>query len=374
MSTNRKVEIAGGGFAGLVAAIIFRKQNWDVTLHEKSDALRSLGAGIVLWENGLRVLEQCDVLDEVLADSVTPPFYETRIHDLVVSKENFGGARWRTMARATLHGALAGRARDLGVEIFTNSEVVSASPDGSVRLASGDIREADLIVGADGVGSNVRESIGFEYERTFSRDGIARVLVERDRELTGPDWDNVIDMWQFAPRVMRILYVPCSDRYLYLGLMAPEEDEEASRVPIALDAWTEMFPRLTPALKRIAAMKQVRRDRYQTNELKDWTRGRVALIGDAAHAMCPALAQGAGTAMINAYTLARMADAAEDIPAFLPQWEAHVRGVTDRCQSRSAYFAATRAMSRGYQFNAEMLETANTDPVVLAARFAASNR
>lgn len=368
MSTAKAkhVEIAGGGFAGLVAAITFRKNGWSVTLHEKSDALRPLGAGIFLWENGLKILEQCGVLDEVLADSVTPPFYETRIHDLIASKEAFGGARWRTMMRSTLHGALAGEAERLGVEVIVNSEVVSADADGSLKLANGEVRTADLIVGADGVGSKVRDSLGFQYKRTFSRDGIARVLVERDPELMGGEWDNVIDMWHFAPRVMRILYVPCNERYLYLGLMAPMEDEEASRTPIVLDAWAETFPRLLPALKRIAKMENVRRDQYQTNELDSWTQGKVALVGDAAHAMCPALAQGAGTGMVNAYTLAAMVSQADDIAGFLPKWEAHVRGVTDRCQSRSAYYAATRAMSRGYQFTAEILETANTDPVSLA--------
>jgi 2-methyl-3-hydroxypyridine 5-carboxylic acid dioxygenase len=363
---TRHVEIAGGGFAGLVAAITFRRLGWSVTLHEKSDELRPVGAGIFLWENGLRILEQCGILDEVLADSVTPPFYETRIHDLVASKEMFGGARWRTMARKTLHGALAKKAAELGAEILTNSEVVSASSEGSVTLASGKVRYADLVVGADGVGSQVRDSLGFEFERTFSRDGIARVLVERDRELTGPEWDNVIDMWHFAPRVMRILYVPCNERYLYLGLMAPVEDEEASRIPLALEAWAETFPRLLPALTRVANMPYVRRDQYQTNILKEWTRGRVALIGDSAHAMCPALAQGAGTSMVNAYTLAHLVDKADDIAAILPKWEAHVRGITDRCQSRSAHYAATRAMARGYQFTAEVMETANTNPVALA--------
>lgn len=367
MSVDRRhVEIAGAGFAGLVAAITFRKLGWSVTLHEKSDELRPVGAGIFLWENGLRILEQCDVLEEVLADSVTPPFYETRVHDLVASKEMFGGARWRTMARKTLHGALAKKTLELGVDIRTNSNVVSAQIDGSLTLSSGEVRKADLVVGADGVGSCVRDSLGFEYERTFSRDGIARVLVERDRELTGPQWDNVIDMWHFAPRVMRILYVPCNERYLYLGLMAPMEDEEASRVPIVLDAWAETFPQLLPALKRVAAMEYVRRDQYQTNELKEWTRGKVALVGDSAHAMCPALAQGAGTSMVNAYTLAHFADRASDIAEVLPKWATHVRGITDRCQSRSAHFAATRSMARGYQFTAEVMETANTDPVKLA--------
>lgn len=360
-------EIAGGGFAGLVAATALAQEGWSVTLHEQGEELRPVGAGIFLWENGLRVLEQVGAYDEVMAGSVTPPFYETRVHDTTASKENFAGRRWRTMTRALLHGALVKTAVRHGVEIKTNSEVVAADPAGAVTLATGETRAADLVVGADGVGSKVRDSVGIDYTKTVSRDGISRVLIPRDPEHKGGVWDNVIDMWNFAPRVIRVLYVPCNDDYLYLGLMAPNEDVDAARTPIDLELWTSCFPHLAPALRRVAELENPRRDTYQTNVLDRWTEGRVALVGDSAHAMCPALAQGAGSAMVNAYAMARILGSGfASVPEALVAWEQQVRGVTDRCQARSATFAETRAMSRGYQFTYEVMETANTDPVELA--------
>lgn len=366
--TRKHAEIAGGGFAGLTAAIALRQSGWSVTLHERADELRPVGAGIFLWENGLRVLEQLGAYDEVIADSVTPPFYETRVHNTTVSKENFGGRRWRTMARARLHGALVNQALQHGVEIHTNSEAVAARPEGALVLATGEERQADLVLGADGVGSKVRDSIGFAMERTQSRDGISRVLVPRDPEHKGGEWDNVIDMWNFAPRVIRILYVPCNDDYLYLGLMAPNEDVEAARTPIDLGVWIDSFPHLAPALRRVAQLENPRRDTYQTNVLEKWTEGKVALLGDAAHAMCPALAQGAGTGMMNSFALGRiMGESTLPVAETLQAWERHVRPVTDRCQSRSERFQATRSMSRGYQFDYDVMETANTDPLDLAA-------
>src|SRR5690606_11284820 len=105
---------------------------------------------------------------------------------------------------------------------------------------------------------------------------------------------------------------------------------------------------------------------YETTFLKNWTAGRVALVGDSAHAMCPALAQGAGCAMANAYTVAVAATDAgtDELPNALEEWESLERPYTDRCQRRSADYAANRGMSAGNQFTdvPENLETAKYDP------------
>lgn len=360
---TRHAEVAGAGFAGLTAATALAQRGWSVTLHEKSPELRPLGAGIVLWNNSLRVLEALGAYDSLESRSMVSPFYETRIHNETVSKENFDGLPWRSMTRKALHEVLVEAAAKAGVEFKVDSEVVSADPAGSLTLASGEVRAADLIVGADGVLSKVRDSIGFEQTRTKSRDGITRLIVPRNKDLLGPgEWDNVIDFWNFEPRVLRVLYVPCNDDELYIALMSPVDDKEGSAVPINLDVWVQNFPHLEPILTP-AAKIHGRYDGYQTNVLENWTNGAVALVGDSAHAMCPALAQGAGCAMGNAYTLAVAAtESTSDLAGDLVAWEAAERGITDRCQSRSAYFAETRSMSKGNQFTPEMLETAAYDP------------
>lgn len=360
---SRHAEVSGAGFAGLVAATALRQRGWSVTLHERGPELRALGAGILLWKNSLQVLKAIGALDDVMSQSMTPPFYETRMNNEVVSKEDFGGLPWRTMTRSALHEALVGAAMKSGVEIKVNSYVTSADPEGSLTLESGEIRRADLVVGADGVHSKVRDSIGFKQDRTESRDGITRLIVPRNRELLGPgDWDNVIDFWNLEPRVLRVLYIPCTKDHLYLALMSPKDDKEGSAVPINFGVWAENFPHLRPVLEP-AAKIHGRYDGYITNVLDNWTKGSVALIGDSAHAMCPALAQGAGTAMQNAYTLAVAATASTgSMSDSLVAWESSERGITDRCQERSAYFAATRSMANGNQFTPTMLETAFYDP------------
>jgi 2-methyl-3-hydroxypyridine 5-carboxylic acid dioxygenase len=356
-------EIAGAGFAGLTAAVALRQRGWSVRLHEKGPELRAFGAGIYLWHNGLRVLEGLGVLEDVLNGSHTPPTYQTWLHNKSVSRETFNGLPWRIMTRQHLHQALANKARAEGVEILVNSEVVAADPSGKVTLASGEVRDADLVVGTDGVGSKVRDSIGFKQDRWVSVDGLIRLIVPRKKkELGHGEWDNTIDMWNFWPRVQRILYSPCNERELYLGLMAPAADERGSRVPIDLEYWLEMFPFLEPVLVEAAKLQSARYDRYETTKLDEWTRGKVALVGDAAHAMCPALAQGAGCAMVNAYSLAMELEEIPNVEEGLQSWEKRVRPITDRCQEISGEYAANRSLSKGNQFTARALEAARYDP------------
>jgi 2-methyl-3-hydroxypyridine 5-carboxylic acid dioxygenase len=359
----RHAEVAGGGFAGLATAVALRQRGWTVRVHEKASELRAFGAGIYLWHNGLRALESIGALDEVVANSTRPPIYETRVQNRTVSREKLPGMLFRVMTRQHLHGAILAAARPAGVDIVVDSEVVSADPAGSVTLASGQVLRADLVVGADGVASAVRDSIGFAQDRQTSRDGITRLLVPRLKDQLGPgEWDNVIDFWNFEPRVLRVLYSPCNEADLYLALMAPSADPEGSQAPISLALWAGIFPHLTPVLAA-AAQIHGRYDRYQTTVVERWVRGKVALVGDAAHAMCPALAQGAGCAMVNGLRLAMTLEGSSEVAAGLEAWEAEMRPLTDRCQARSANYAATRGMSKGNQFTPEVLETARYDPI-----------
>ncbi len=364
MVVERRAEIAGGGFAGLTAAIALSQRGWRVRLHEKGPELRAFGAGIVLWHNGLRVLEGIGALEDVLDGSMTPPVYETRLHNATVSRETFSGMPWRVMTRQHLHNMLVKHARAEGVDIRVDSEVVSATPSGSLTLASGEVLTADLIVGADGVGSKVRDSIGFELDREISRDGLIRLIVPRKRrELGCGEWDNMIDMWNFWPRVQRILYAPCNENDLYLGLMAPASDPDGSRVPIKLETWIEMFPFLEPMLIEAAKIPAPRYDRYETTYLKSWVRGKVALIGDAVHAMCPSLAQGAGCAMVNALSLAVELEDFPEVQEGIACWEKRMRPLTDRCQALAKVLTANRALSKGNQQTREAFEAARYDPL-----------
>src|SRR5581483_8411377 len=120
----RRAEIVGGGFAGLAAACALAQRGWRVRLHERADRLRTTGAGIYIYENGLRVLEALGALQEAIA---TAPLVNTRevrdgsnrllaVHRWDPSKRVF------SIVRQQVINALAAAAQRHGAEIVTSSE------------------------------------------------------------------------------------------------------------------------------------------------------------------------------------------------------------------------------------------------------------
>lgn len=344
---KRHVEIAGAGFAGLTTAIAFRQRGWTARVHEVSPELRDFGAGIFIWENGLRVLRALGAYDDVVSGAHEAPGYEGRNErDERISYESFGlhrGTRMLTMTRQHLYSAMLRAAERVGVEFVTSSEVVAARPEGELITADGRSWRADLVVGADGVRSKVRPSLGLEPTRIKYGFGIIRLLVPRgERDLTTTDPDNVINFW--TPD-LRILYVPCNRDELYLAMAARQTDSAGITIPVRKKYWAEAFPHLAHIIDRIGDTG--RYDTYETSRLEAWSVGRAVLVGDSAHAMPPTLGQGAGCAMMNGLSLAAVVADAPDIVAALRAWEAQERPLTDHTQDVSSRYAATRAGSEG---------------------------
>jgi 2-methyl-3-hydroxypyridine 5-carboxylic acid dioxygenase len=113
--------------------------------------------------------------------------------------------------------------------------------------------------------------------------------------------------------------------------------------------WASVFPMLTPAIKSVGS--RGRYDVYETSSLEAWSVGHVAILGDAAHAMPPTLAQGACLAMMNALSLAEFVSTGSDLISDLKSWEARERALTDHTQARSAELARTRALGSGMQWD-----------------------
>jgi len=329
---QRSVEIVGGGFAGLTAAAALAQRGWRVRLHERAERLRTAGAGINVYENGLRVLEALGAAEDTIRDGARALVRETRDqHDRLLSLH-----RWEVrvfgVLRQRMIDALAAAARRAGAEIVTASEGISASPEGELRLGDGSQCRADLIVAADGVNSAIRDGLGLLAQRRYLRDGCIRVLIPTRSAQEGHD-TRTIEYWSGN---RRLLYNPCSSEQLYLALSMPHDDEPARALPVDRALWTRSFPHLAPLIARIGG--EARYDRFEYIRLEHWSSGRVAVIGDAAHALPPNIGQGAGCAMMNALSLAVFLDRYPQTEKALEAWERAERPLTDHSQRISRLY------------------------------------
>src|SRR5688572_18902300 len=273
--TKRHAEIVGAGFAGLTAACALAQRGWSVRVHERADALRTTGAGIYIYENGLRVLEAVGAYEAAVKGA---PFAHTReVRDeanRVISVHRWDGSRVYSIVRQTVINALAAAARRAGAEIVTNSAGAAASPDGTLTLADGRTQKADLVIAADGSNSRLRDGLGLLAKRKYLVDGCTRLLINKTPEERGKEGEEhgatTIEYWSGSRRV---LYTPCSETEVYIALTMLDSDEVAKATPVRKDAWTGWFPHLAPLIARLG--EGGRYDRFDLIKLRRWSAGRV---------------------------------------------------------------------------------------------------
>jgi 2-polyprenyl-6-methoxyphenol hydroxylase-like FAD-dependent oxidoreductase len=326
MTGKRHAEIAGAGIAGLTAACVLARRGWSVRVHERSPALRELGAGIYLKENSLRVLSEIGVFDHISRVGIRLSEGQIRDErDRILVRRLLDRERAYTTLRGDLHCALAEAAEGFGVEILTNSGVDRADPAGCLYLESGRKLKADLIIGADGHRSRVRDSVGLTERVEVLRDGATRLLIPRtetDGEgLSRENWSSDC----------RLGVVPCSARDTYVFLITPEANVAATALPVDKGFWKRRFPHLADVVDRISD-EGGRHDPHVLVQVRAWHAGRVAILGDAAHAQPPNLGQGAGMSMANASALGAHLDSNVDVPSALASWQAVRRGVSEQVQ------------------------------------------
>ena len=333
MKKVRRAEIVGGGFAGLASACALAQRGWDVRLHERDSELRTTGAGIYVYENGLRVLEALGAYEDSVQDAPLVVSREVRddANKLISVHQWKGASRVYSIVRQQIINALAKVAKNAGVQIVTNSEPVAATPQGEIQFSDGRRTKADLVVCADGVNSRLRDSLGLLVRRKFLHDGAIRYLIDKaPGETTSKAEATTVEYWSGSRRV---LYTPCSPTQIYIALTMLHRDRIAATVPIDKGAWKAWFPHLATLIDRLGF--DGRYDRFELIRLNLWSLGRAAVVGDAAHALPPNIGQGGGSAMMNALSMAVYLDHFDDVTSALAEWERKERPLTEHTQRMS---------------------------------------
>ncbi|WP_158009882.1 FAD-dependent oxidoreductase [Carbonactinospora thermoautotrophica] len=318
--------MAGAGLGGLAVGTALAQRGWRVRIHERAPELRMFGAGIWLWENGLRSLRLIGAEEQAVRNA-------KRIKQWAVVDEH-GDEMFRRAftdddkmvlpLRADLYQALIDAALAAGVEIVTSSTAVAADPEGALILDDGSRLRADLVVAADGAFSKVRDSLMLTDKVSYLREGYIRLLVPQQ---PGDEDAVITESWHGT---RRFLYCPCSDEFHYVALSCLVDDRTGRGVPVDKESWAASFPAFSDIIARIG--EDGRWDRGMTVRCRSWSEGKVVLVGDAAHAQAPNLGQGANMTFTNAVSLAAAVSGANDIPAALRAWEQRERPLTDHVQ------------------------------------------
>lgn len=368
-----KAIVAGGGIGGLATAAALARHGWQVTVYERQDALRAVGAGIYIWENGLRVLEALGAFEEATANAFHGTHFEQRDNHghIIESAPIAGGNRLLTVPRSQLLAALASSCRRAGVEIVTNAECIGATARGELLFAGGQCVAADLAVGVDGVWSKVRDSLGLEQLHEQTLEGALRTMIPAEDGDFGPDdIGKYIECWNGT---RRFLITPVNAQETYLALTCAHTDEAARAVPVDKALWSAAFPRWAHLIERIG-VAPVSWGVYSVTRCSAWSAGRTAIVGDAAHAQTPNLGQGGGMAMQNGLALAvALAEVSDqrDVPAALERWEAGERDIVEHCQHWASLYGEVTWLPD--EVRTRVVRSAMSDPWVAGQVFRAAN-
>lgn len=362
------VTIAGGGIAGMAAALALSRAGWQASVYEQAPAFSEVGAGVQLGPNVTRVLREWGVLDALMAHASTPPTLNARCArtgevlarlDLQAVSSRYD-APYVTVHRANLHQVLWQAALAQGAQVHANAVVQSFQhAEDRVRalVQQGDTAytcDADRAVVADGVWSRLRQQLMADGPVQPNGHLAYRALL-RQAELPAALRSDDVTVWMGAQ--VHVVHYPVQNGEA-LNVVVLTEGQLSPDAAHDVQSWNaqqspaqttrDLQAALGGACSALQAYLQappawrvwplcVRRPMQSAAEQ---AQGRIALIGDAAHPMLPYLAQGAGMAIEDAAALAQCPNG-DDLGRFAQaRWSRNAR-------------AQRQAMRHGMIFHAQ---------------------
>ncbi len=316
MPAVQNVLVVGAGAAGTATAVLLAEQGVSVDLIDLKPDVSAVGSGITLQGNALRVLRQLGVWSQVLEHGYAFDTLGLRAPDppgtLIVELEDVrtGGADLPAtvgMYRPTLARILVDRAGAAGAKLRLGTTFTHLTQDEggvTVTFSDGSSGRYDVVVGADGIRSATRNALGIGLETRSTGMGIWRVFAPRPSEVTRTD------LFYGGPSYIAG-YCPTGNDNLYAYIVEDVQD----RSGLTPDQKLQEMRRLSEAYHGpwdairagMTDPSRVNYTRFETHLLDaPWNRGRVVVIGDAAHTCPPTLAQGAAQALEDAAVLSEL--------------------------------------------------------------------
>ena len=347
-----RIVIIGAGIGGLTAALALYRRGFRPVVYERAPVAREIGAGVIIWPNARRALRDLDI-DEALAaissdvrtsyfcDYATGSILDVRWGEQLVEKHGMGNLQ---VHRGDLHGLLLQAVLASNAEaVHPGHQFIRLAQDGdgiTVEFANGARVPCDVVVGADGNASAVRSYLFPDEAPVFTGQVSFRALIP---------WDvlpPVIAERKYAmypgPQRMLLHYPLRGGQIMNLvanGRSASWE-EEGWAIPATNEefaaAYSDFAPEVVAMIRSIPAGALFKWGLRDREPLASWTKGRVTMLGDAAHPMTPFLGQGACIAIEDGLVLGRAFELAGSIEEALARYEAarKARGTNVQLWSR----------------------------------------
>jgi salicylate hydroxylase len=321
-SESLRIGIVGAGIGGLTLALALRQRGFVADVYEQALELREIGAAVALTANGTRELERLGCLDAIAAVSTEPTEIiwrgwrdDRRIAAFPIGKNGEYRARFGApyfgVHRSDLQRVLAAAHGADGLHL--GHRLVAVKEDKKVvklAFANGNCAEVDVVIGADGQRSLVRRYVAGEERVAYSRTSGFRGIVPVGRLPSLPD-PQAVQFWM-GPNA-HLLHFALGPSGVDVNFLAVVEGPTSWRhenwvAPVAHEAALAAFKGWHPAVVEMisAVSHDIRWGLFEVRPMQTWRRGRVVLLGDAAHGMLPHHGQGANVTIEDAITLAEL--------------------------------------------------------------------